>query len=245
MRQIILDTETTGLSAAEGHRIIEIGCVELIDRKRTGRHFHTYIQPQREVDPGAFAVHGISDKFLADKPLFAHISEDFVRTIDGAELVIHNAPFDIGFLDSEFSRLKLGKVTERCSVLDTLVLARKKHPGQQNSLDALCRRYHIDLSERSLHGALLDAELLASVYLAMTGGQTSLFEILEPEVSVVVEKAQSVSSLEKKLETIVSDLRVILAQEDELALHEAQLAEIQKASGGGCLWLVDGKTSRE
>ncbi len=238
MRQIILDTETTGLSPAEGHRIIEIGCIELIDRKRTGRHFHVYIQPQREVDPGAFAVHGISDKFLADKPLFAHISEDFLRYIDGAELVIHNAPFDIGFLDSEFARLNIGKIADRCAILDTLPLARKKHPGQQNSLDALCRRYYVDLSERSLHGALLDAELLASVYLAMTGGQTSLFEVLEPDSSSAgAEEQKSTLFAAEALEVIPLDLKVIFAELDELALHEAQLAEIQKASGGACLWL--------
>ncbi|MDF3054778.1 MAG: polymerase epsilon subunit [Gammaproteobacteria bacterium] len=234
MRQVVLDTETTGLLVADGHRIIEIGCIELVDRERTGRHFHTYLQPQREVDPGAFAVHGISDKFLADKPLFAHVSEDFIRYIEGAELIIHNAPFDIGFLDSELARLKLGTIAERCTVLDTLVLARTKHPGQQNSLDALCKRYGISLSERSLHGALLDAELLASVYLAMTGGQTSLFDVLEFGPSVV-DKGNATLVSEAVIEEVVANLKVIFAKPEELALHEAQLADIQKVSGS-CIW---------
>lgn len=173
MRQVVLDTETTGIG--EGHRIIEIGCLELVDRKLTGRQFHQYINPQRLVDPEAMAVHGITDEFLTDKPLFSTIAEDFVEFIRGAQLVIHNAPFDVGFMDREFSLLRgLPKTKEICTVLDTLVLARSIHPGQRNSLDALCRRYGIDNSHRELHGALLDSEILAEVYLFMTGGQTNL-----------------------------------------------------------------------
>ncbi|MFT7672627.1 MAG: DNA polymerase-3 subunit epsilon, partial [Gammaproteobacteria bacterium] len=176
IRQVILDTETTGLETSQGHRIIEIGCVEVINRRITNNHYHQYINPDRNIDAGAFDVHGISSEFLSDKPMFAEISNDFIKYIDGAELVIHNAPFDIGFIDSEFSRLNpAGPVTEQiCGVLDTLVLARQKHPGQKNNLDALCRRYMIDNSQRSLHGALLDARILADVYLVMTGGQESL-----------------------------------------------------------------------
>jgi len=173
MRQVVLDTETTGIG--DGHRIIEIGCVELVNRKLTGRHYHQYINPQRLVDPEAMEVHGITDEFLEDKPLFEHVASDFLEFIKGAQLVIHNAPFDVGFMDMEFSRLRgFPKTRDVCSVLDTLVLAREMHPGQRNSLDALCRRYGIDNSHRELHGALLDSEILADVYLFMTGGQTAL-----------------------------------------------------------------------
>ena len=176
MRQIVLDTETTGLEVSLGHRVIEIGCVEMINRRVTGNHWHHYIQPDREIDPGAFEVHGISNEFLEDKPRFAELAEDFLNYVDGAELVIHNAPFDMGFLNYELSLLETDAVPleNRCGVLDTLLLARQKHPGQKNNLDALCRRYEIDNSQRSLHGALLDARILADVYLVMTGGQTSL-----------------------------------------------------------------------
>ena len=176
MRQVVLDTETTGLETSQGHRIIEIGCVELIDRRITDKHWHFYINPEREIDAGAFAVHGISSESLQDKPLFAEVAQDFVDYIKGAELVIHNATFDVGFLDHEFAKLdgESRRISSICSVLDTLVLARQKHPGQKNSLDALCRRYFIDNSQRSLHGALLDARILADVYLSMTGGQTAL-----------------------------------------------------------------------
>ena len=175
-RQVVLDTETTGLEVSLGHRIIEIGCVELVDRRVTGSHWHYYINPDREVDSGAFDVHGISSDFLQDKPRFAELAEEFHNYVAGAELVIHNAPFDIGFLNQELSMLEtpLAPLLESCGVLDTLVLARQKHPGQKNNLDALCRRYDIDNSNRSLHGALLDARILADVYLSMTGGQTSL-----------------------------------------------------------------------
>lgn len=173
MRQVVLDTETTGIG--DGHRIIEIGCVELVNRKLTGRHYHQYINPQRLVDPEAMEVHGITDEFLADKPVYAAIANDFVEFIRGAQLVIHNAPFDVGFMDMEFGLLAgYPKTNEICTVLDTLVMAREKHPGQRNSLDALCRRYGIDNSHRELHGALLDSEILADVYLFMTGGQTAL-----------------------------------------------------------------------
>ena len=182
MRQVVLDTETTGIG--DGHRIIEIGCVELVNRKLTGRHYHQYINPERLVDPEAMEVHGITDEFLQDKPLFSQISADFIEFIQGAQLVIHNAPFDVGFMDMEFAlQGGLPKTRDICSVLDTLVLAREMHPGQRNSLDALCRRYGIDNSHRELHGALLDSEILADVYLMMTGGQTDLVLADEKEDS--------------------------------------------------------------
>ncbi len=188
MRQIVLDTETTGLETSQGHRIIEIGCIELVDRRVTDNHWHHYINPQREVDAGAFAVHGISDDFLQDKPLFEELADDFLRYIQGAELVIHNAPFDVGFLNHEITLLTEEKpvIADLCAVLDTLVMARQKHPGQKNNLDALCKRYEIDNSHRSVHGALLDARILADVYLVMTGGQTSLgLEHAEAQVDQV------------------------------------------------------------
>ncbi len=176
MRQIVLDTETTGLEVGQGHRIIEIGGVEIIDRRLTGRHFHKYVNPERHIDDGAFEVHGISQDFLADKPRFAEVAEEFLAFVRGAELIIHNAPFDVAFLDAELARLDgelcVGRI---CRITDSLAMARHKHPGQKNSLDALCRRYQVDNSARELHGALLDAEILADVYLSMTGGQTLLF----------------------------------------------------------------------
>lgn len=176
MRQIVLDTETTGLEISLGHRIIEIGCVELINRRVTGNHWHHYFNPQREIDAGAFEVHGISNEFLQDKPRFDELAAEFVDYVKGAELIIHNASFDVGFLNHELARPESGfaPLEECCSVLDTLLMARQKHPGQKNNLDALCKRYDIDNSQRSLHGALLDAQILSDVYLAMTGGQTSL-----------------------------------------------------------------------
>lgn len=232
MRQIVLDTETTGLAPEKGHRIIEVAGVELINRKLTGRHYHEYICPEREIEAGAFAVHGISQEFLANKPVFAKVSASLIEFIEDAELIIHNAPFDVAFLDSEFSRLNLGTVNQRCRILDTLVLARKKHPGQQNSLDALCKRYSIDLSARKLHGALLDAELLASVYLAMTGGQTSLFGEAEIEPS----SKQTIFAVESISYSAVTNLKVILASSEELQSHQAQLEMIEKASEGNCLW---------
>ena len=176
MRQIVLDTETTGLETSQDHRIIEIGCIELIDRRITDNSWHHYINPDREIDAGAFEVHGISNETLQDKPRFGEIAQDFIDYISGAELVIHNAPFDVGFLNHELSKIDGDSraIEEFCTVLDTLVMARQKHPGQKNNLDALCRRYEIDNSQRSLHGALLDARILADVYLVMTGGQTAL-----------------------------------------------------------------------
>ena len=177
MRQIVLDTETTGLDPHDGHRVIEIGCVELIDRRLTRNNFHRYIQPDREIDAGAVEVHGITDDFLADKPRFAEVADDFIRYVEGAELIIHNAPFDVGFLDHELMGWRGGnapRISDLCEVTDTLAMARRLHPGQRNGLDALCKRYSVDNSRREWHGALLDAEILADVYLAMTGGQVSL-----------------------------------------------------------------------
>lgn len=175
MRQIVLDTETTGIDPNEGHRIIEIGCVEVIERELTGRNYHVYVNPEREVEAEAITIHGITNEFLADKPKFHEIADDFFEFIKGAELVIHNAAFDVGFMDSEFARLKpVRKTADHCGIVDSLAIARAKHPGQKNSLDALCKRYGVDNSNRELHGALLDAEILADVYLMLTGGQTAL-----------------------------------------------------------------------
>ena len=189
-RQIVLDTETTGLEPAQGHRIIEIGCVEIINRRLTHNHWHHYIQPDREVDAGAFEVHGISNEFLADKPRFHELVDSFLECVEGAELIIHNAPFDVGFLNHELGMLDgtHPRIEDICGVLDTLVMARQKHPGQKNNLDALCRRYEIDNSSRTLHGALLDSEILADVYLIMTGGQTALS--LDSEDSALQQDAQ-------------------------------------------------------
>lgn len=176
MRQIVLDTETTGLEVSQGHRIIEIGCIEMLDRRPTERKFHVYLNPEREIEEGAIEVHGITNEDLADKPKFGDIVADFLAFVAGAELVIHNAPFDVGFLNRELQLLghEPADIAEHCSVLDTLALARRMHPSQKNSLDALCKRYEIDNSQRTFHGALLDAEILAEVYLAMTGGQVTL-----------------------------------------------------------------------
>lgn len=235
MRQIVLDTETTGLETRLGHRIIEIGCVEIIDRRVTGKSFHQYINPEREIDEGAVEVHGITTAFLADKPLFADIVDDFLNFIRGAELVIHNAPFDVGFINHELNQLnqQQNHVDNICTVLDTLVLARKMHPGQKNNLDALCKRHGIDNSQRDLHGALLDAEILAETYLAMTGGQTMLSlgghsEETNHELGVSNPRMVNIEP---------GQLRVIRASEDELVLHEARLASIDKISGGTCVWL--------
>ena len=235
MRQIVLDTETTGLEPRLGHRIIEIGCVEVIDRKVTGKRYHQYINPEREIDEGAEEVHGISTAFLADKPLFADIVDDFLNFIRGAELVIHNAPFDVGFIDHELNQLNQqnNHVEKISTVLDTLVLARKMHPGQKNNLDALCKRYDIDNSQRDLHGALLDAEILAETYLAMTGGQTMLslggnFAGMDNELEV---------SKPREVNVDTNKLRVIRPSSEELALHEARLSGIDDLSGGECVWL--------
>jgi len=234
VRQIVLDTETTGLEVSQGHRIIEIGCVELVNRKLTGNHYHQYINPQREIDQGAIEVHGITSDFLADKPNFEQIAEDFLRFVEGAELVIHNAPFDIGFLDGELGRLgkKSAPLAQLCSVTDTLVMARSRHPGQRNSLDALCTRYYVDNSQRDLHGALLDAEILADVYLAMTGGQTALLLSESDGEGGGQPQAEVVRRLSAKRQP----LPVIGATQEEMAAHQQMLEEIASASEGKVVW---------
>ncbi|WP_295877652.1 DNA polymerase III subunit epsilon [uncultured Zhongshania sp.] len=241
MRQIVLDTETTGLEHASGHRIIEIGCVELVNRKLTGRHYHQYINPDREVEAGAIEVHGITNEMLKDKPRFAQIADEFFEFIKGAELIIHNAPFDVGFIDAEFALLgrKIPKVRAICGVIDTLIMARQKHPGQRNSLDALCQRYYVDNSQRDLHGALLDAEILADVYLMMTGGQTAL-ALAGDDGSQ--QNEGGAASEHRRLDSSPRKLRVIRATSEELSQHQKQLAEVDKASGGNCLWQ---RTSQE
>jgi len=231
-RIVVLDTETTGLNPQEGHRVIEIGCVELIKRRLTGKRFHVYINPDRIIDEGAIAVHGITNQFLDDKPHFEQIVEDFIAFIRGAELVIHNAPFDVGFINYEFSRLKniAGTVTDLCEVFDTLAYARKKHPGQRNSLDALCKRYGIDNSHRDLHGALLDAEILADVFLLMTGGQSSLLDEGPSGLDGSV--------ISKEVKRVSADrpaLTIIRCNDDELTAHQQRLEAIEKASGA-CIW---------
>jgi len=233
MRQIILDTETTGLEPKEGHRVIEIGCVELLDRRLSGRNFHQYLNPEREIDAGAVEVHGLTNEFLADRPRFAEVVEEFVQYIRGAELIIHNAPFDLGFLNHELALLggAWGTLEDYCTVTDTLAMARKLHPGQRNSLDALCKRYGIDNSHRELHGALLDAEILADVYLAMTGGQVSLS--LE---SGEGQGGEAAVATIRRLDPGRPRCRVIRADAAELAAHEARLDALHKASGGACVW---------
>lgn len=235
-RQIVLDTETTGMNMIgvhyEGHRIIEIGAVEVINRRLTGNNFHLYLKPDRLVDPEAFGVHGIADEFLADKPLFADIADEFLDYIRGAELVIHNASFDIGFMDYEFAMLNrdIGKTDTFCQVTDSLAMARKMFPGKRNSLDALCNRFEIDNSKRTLHGALLDAEILAEVFLAMTGGQTSLAFSLEGE-----QRNQTNSEQIQRVARPGSGLRVVSACDEELIAHESRLDLVAK-KGGSCLW---------
>lgn len=226
MRQIVLDTETTGIGHEHGHRIIEIGCLELVSRQLTGQHFHVYLNPERAVDEGAFRVHGLSNDFLQDKPLFKDVFNDLLTFIDDAELIIHNAPFDVGFLNAEFKHLQYGKkIEDHCDVLDTLVLAKQKHPGQRNNLDALCKRYSIDNTNREWHGALLDAELLAQVYLAMTGGQTELFaQHSTEEIPIAVQTVPL---------TLVDSSLVHYATEDELRRHQVLMDYILKKSGRG------------
>lgn len=236
MRQIVLDTETTGLEPQQGHKIIEIGCVELINRRLTGRHYHQYINPAREVEQGAMEVHGITNEFLADKPLFAAISDEFWEFIRGAQLVIHNAPFDVGFINSEFAQIGKAPLQGECGVLDTLALARQKHPGQKNNLDALCKRYGIDNSHRDLHGALLDAEILADVYLLMTGGQTALALSTESQDD---ERERGEGDTFGRISSDRAPLRVLKASADELALHQQKLSAIDKASAGQCVWLQE------
>jgi DNA polymerase-3 subunit epsilon len=228
MRQIILDTETTGLEVQRGHRVIEIGCIELVQRRRTGREYHTYLNPDRAIDEGARAVTGISDEFLLDKPRFADVAHEFLDFIDGAEIVAHNAAFDVGFLDAELQRAGIDGpgLAQRNGVLDTLVLAREKSPGPRNTLAALCKRLEVDNSHRELHGALLDASLLADVYLALTSGQGALGfgEDATSEVRVTAELRIRVRP------------RVLRALPDEIVLHEARIAAIDKASRGACVW---------
>ena len=234
MRQIVLDTETTGIEPKEGHRIIEIGCVEVDNRRLTGNHFHVYINPGRHIEQEAIEVHGITNEFLADKPTFSQVAQEFVNFIKGAQLVIHNAPFDVGFMDHEFAMESStrGVIThDICDVLDTLVLARQMHPGQKNNLDALCKRYGIDNSHRTLHGALLDAEILADVYLLMTGGQTKL-KLASSGSS------DADSTAIRRIERKANKLKVIRASADELTQHEARLDIVQDA-GGKCLWRAE------
>lgn len=229
IRQIVLDTETTGLSPREGHKIIEIGCVELVNRRLTKNTFHVYINPDREIDAGAIEVHGITNEFLQDKPSFKDIAEDYLAFTKGAELIIHNAPFDVGFLNHELSQLKgaITTVEEQSTIFDTLPFARKKYPGARASLDALCKRFGIDNSHRELHGALLDAEILAEVYLAMTGGQFSLLDFDDGEKV----KNQGIV----RLSADRPKLKVIACTDQELEAHVQRLEAIEKSSGL-CLW---------
>jgi DNA polymerase-3 subunit epsilon len=233
VRQVILDTETTGLQTEDGHRIIEIGCIELVNRKFTGRRYHQYINPQRVIDDGALAVHGITNQFLANKPTFAEVVDEFITFIHDAELIIHNAPFDIGFINYEL-RL-LGRQAQPVNedhyrIIDTLVLARQMHAGQRNGLDALCKRYNIDNSHRELHGALLDAHLLAQVYLAMTGGQGSLFDELQSDDATMTEITDRIIVQAQK-----KNLRVLRANDQELSQHTSQLQNMR--AKGKCIWV--------
>jgi DNA polymerase-3 subunit epsilon len=239
MRQIVLDTETTGLEPDLGHRIIEIGCVELMNRRPTGRTFHHYLNPEREIDKGALEVHGITAEFLQGMPRFGDVAEELMTFIAGSELVIHNAAFDVAFLDAELKKHAVqapafaGRViAAECRVLDTLALARQMHPGQRNNLDALCKRYEIDNSHRELHGALLDARILADVYLAMTGGQVGL---ALGELGAGLQSADGAGQVRALLRPAVP-LIVVRASPDELTLHESMLQTIAKASKGRCLW---------
>jgi DNA polymerase-3 subunit epsilon len=233
MRQIILDTETTGLEPEQGHRIIEIGCVELVNRRKSGRTFHRYLRPDREVDRGAIQVHGLTNEFLAQQPRFADVVDELLEFISGAELIIHNAAFDLAFLDAELKRLPgpLRQTRKLCTVIDTLPLARQLHPGQRNSLDALCKRYEIDNSHRELHGALLDAQILLEVYLAMTGGQTALI-LGEDTRAATTDAFEPVAAIIRPRGL----LKVFRATEEELVAHERMLAGIDKSSGGKTLF---------
>ncbi|CAM4307500.1 DNA polymerase III subunit epsilon [Pseudoalteromonas byunsanensis] len=230
-RQIVLDTETTGIDPKAGHRIIEIGCVELVNRRLTGNNFHVYINPQREIEEEAIDVHGITNEFLRDKPLFHQVAQEFFDYIKGAQLVIHNAPFDVGFMDHEFAMLNQGfpATHDYCEVLDTLVMARNLHPGQKNNLDALCRRYDIDNSKRTLHGALLDSEILADVYLGMTGGQVKLNLATGNDSN-----EQNDSGGIRRLAADRPALKVVKATDEELQAHVARLQVVNK--NGETLW---------
>lgn len=238
-RQIVLDTETTGLEPSQGHRIIEIGCVELIGRRLTGNNFHVYLQPDREIDEAAIEVHGITNEFLEDKPHFEDVADEFLGYLRDAEVIIHNAPFDVGFIDAELSRLpeKLA-ISSLCEITDTLVMAREKHPGQRNSLDALCGRYDIENAHRTKHGALLDSEILADVYLAMTGGQKALVLESEEEAS----QGAEVGGI-RRLSPERPPLQVLPASEQELAAHQSRLDDVDKACGGQAVWRRDSQAS--
>jgi DNA polymerase III subunit epsilon len=232
MRQVVLDTETTGLEVEQQHRVIEIGCVELFNRRLTGRSFHRYLNPERDIDEGAVQVHGLTRERLAKEPTFSHVHLELLEFIRDAELIIHNAPFDVAFLNAEFARLDAAhRVADLCRVLDTLTLARQMHPGQRNSLDALCKRYSVDNSHRDHHGALLDARILAEVYLAMTGGQGSL--TLSAESDTVRSGARRAEPLRS-----LTDIRIVVvnASEEEAAAHEHILALLDKASSGKTVW---------
>ena len=227
MRQIVLDTETTGIDPSEGHRIIEIGCVELMERQLTGRNYHVYINPEREVEAEAITVHGITNEFLQDKPKFAEIADEFFEFIKGAELVIHNAAFDIGFMDAEFARIKpVRKTADYCGVVDSLAIARAKHPGQKNNLNALCKRYGVDNSDRELHGALLDAEILADVYLLLTGGQTALSLDADSDDNGGSSRGM------RRLSPNRSPVAVIRPTEAENQAHDAFMSALEKKAGG-------------
>ncbi|WP_305906303.1 DNA polymerase III subunit epsilon (plasmid) [Methylomarinum sp. Ch1-1] len=234
-RLVVIDCETTGLSIEAGHRIIEIGCVEMIDRKRTGNKFHAYLNPDRFMEEEVIRIHGITNEELLDKPRFKDIAKEFIEFITGSQLVIHNAPFDIGFLNNELSILEenLGRISDYCTIFDTLSYAENKHPGQRNNLDALCRRYHIDNSHRTFHGALLDAEILSDVAVLLTGGQESLFA--EKEVHLGVSENGSMTPTVKSPRPV---LRVIKATPGEIERHIQKLKEI-KSSTGSCVWASD------
>lgn len=233
MRQIVLDTETTGLEPRQGHRIIEIGCVEIDNRRLTGQHFQCYLNPDRAIDEAAIEIHGITNEFLNDKPRFEQIVAEFLAFINGAELVIHNAPFDLGFLNNELKLLgsPIKSIETDCTILDTLVLAKNKHPGQRNNLNALCKRYGVDNTQRQLHGALLDAEILADVYLIMTSGQSSL-SLQEEQTEISLRQGKK-----REFDSNRPALRIIKADAEELAAHQVRLKEIDAESDEGCLWL--------
>ena len=232
MRQVVLDTETTGLEPKQGHRIIEIGCVEVTNRRKTNRQYHQYLNPEREIEDGAYDIHGISNEFLSGKPRFADIAQEFINFIRDSELIIHNAPFDVGFINAELQRLgsKWGQLEDYCTIVDTLVMAREKHPGQKNSLDALCHRYDIDNSQRGLHGALLDAQILLDVYLTMTGGQVNLL----PNDDIAGHHVDG--SDIRQLDPNRPRLRIIQVTEEEMQAHRAKLKVIDKESDNKCIW---------